>query len=236
MDLYSVWSAAARDQSLTERLGVLSGALRARGEAAPPREDPLAMVARTLTDFVGDGCLVHLLSDDGWLLPVAIELPLETIARDAEVLAAVRAIVFRPQPLTAHAEACRVTETGRAHLVTIVDRDATRAVASPELAAAFEAIGVHSVLFVALRVRGAAIGVLTLVRFSTDAPPYDDQDLATAQALADHAALASNNAGLLESVLCEHGSDPLHAVMFDYKKLVRDEVNPVERLAAAVRA
>jgi len=54
----------------------------------------------------------------------------------------------------------------------------------------------HSVLIVPLAVRGRSLGLLTLTRFRPESPPYDDTDRDLAQNLADHAALAVENARL----------------------------------------
>ena len=55
-----------------DRLHVLSGALRAFAEATTDYERLLNVVARTVSDVVADGCIVRLLSDGGWLTPVAV--------------------------------------------------------------------------------------------------------------------------------------------------------------------
>jgi hypothetical protein len=75
---------ADRIQRLEAQLHVLSGALRTFAEATTDYEHLLNVVARALGGT--DGCVVRLLSDGGWLSPVAIHLPLEPHIRDADAL------------------------------------------------------------------------------------------------------------------------------------------------------
>jgi light-regulated signal transduction histidine kinase (bacteriophytochrome) len=51
-----------------------------------------------------------------------------------------------------------------------------------------------------MQVQGRVIGVLTLYRRQSEQPPFDEEDLALAQDLADRAALAIGNARLLQQV------------------------------------
>src|SRR5258708_7549937 len=57
----------------------------------------------------------------------------------------------------------------------------------------------HTGLMVALRVRGAPIGALSMGRYERARPPFDEHDKELAQTLADHAALAIANARLLRA-------------------------------------
>ena len=228
---------AVKVQSLEEQLGVLSGALRAVADAKTREECPFKLVARTLSDFVGDGCLVHLLSNGEWLTPVALDLPMEEFVPDAVTLGALHALAAAPHHVSVHAAVLPVIGTGKAHLVPRLDIEDLWSAASPELARGFEALGVHSLLIVALRVRGEPLGLLTLVRFAPDSPPFDEEDRDLAQALADHAALAITNAHLLRSALREQSGreplvdsdlDDLHSVRLSYTHQLLDEVSAVD--------
>jgi len=194
---------ADRIRRLEDRLSILSGSLRAFAEATTDYERLLDVVARTLADVVKDGCVVRLLSDGGWLAPVAIHLPIEARVKDAETLAQLRAHVARPHNVNEQSAAKRVLDTGDALLIPRLDLAQLKAGATAEIAHAYETIGIHSILLVALRVRGESIGLLALVRFNADSPPFGEQDREFAQALADHAALAITNARLLRSALHE---------------------------------
>jgi signal transduction histidine kinase/ActR/RegA family two-component response regulator len=184
---------------LQDRLRTLSGALRAFAEATTDYERLLDVVAKTLADVVQDGCVVRLLSEGGWLSPVAIHLPFESCVEDANACARTRAHVAAPRNVGEQSSARRVIETGEPVLIPKVDLSELRSSATPEIVQAYETIGIHSLLLVPLRVRGESIGLLSLVRFTPESPPFDEHDLELAQALADHAALALTNARLLSS-------------------------------------
>ncbi|HKQ69329.1 MAG TPA: ATP-binding protein [Polyangiaceae bacterium] len=186
-------------EQLEERLLVLSASLRAFSEATANYEELLDLVAKRLAEVVGDGCVVRLLSDSGWLTPVAVHMPMETRIHDGDMLARIRAHVAAPHNLVEQTTARRVIDTGEALLVPRLDLDQIRASSTPEITEVYEAIGIHSVLLVALRARGESIGLLSLARFLPRSPPFDDHDRDLAQALADHAALAIVNARLLQT-------------------------------------
>jgi signal transduction histidine kinase/ActR/RegA family two-component response regulator len=191
-----------RIRSLEARLQTLSDTVRAFAEATSDYERLFQVVAQKLSEVVKDGCVLRLLSDDGFLTPVAIHLPIENRVSDEATRQRLREHVAAPRHLSEQASARRVIETGEPLLVPVLDLAQLRASASPDVAHAFETIGIHSLLFVALRVRGASIGLLALVRFETDVP-FSESDAQLAQALADHAALSIDNGRLLKSALHE---------------------------------
>src|SRR6266542_1112250 len=203
VDVSSGISAADRSQHIDDRLRILSAVLRDFAEATADYERLLDVVARKLAEVVKDGCVVRLLSEGGWLSPVAIHMPVEERVRDADVLAQLRAHMSALHNVGEQGAARRVIETGEAVLVPRLDLSQMRSTATPEIVHVYETIGIHSLLLVALRVRGESIGLLALVRFAPGSPPFDEHDRDLAQALADHAALAITNARLLQSALRE---------------------------------
>lgn len=190
---------ADRDPRVEDQFRVLSGALRSFAEATTDYEYLLELVARTLGGK--DGCIVRLLSDGGWLSAVAIHLPLEEHVQDPDALARVRGHVAAPHNVAEHAGLRRVIETGEAVLVPCVNLEEVRSTATPEMVQAYETIGIHSHLLVALRARGESIGSIAVLRFDPALPRFDEYDRDMAQALADHAALAITNSRLLRSAL-----------------------------------
>ncbi len=195
----SLLPAAGPTQGLHSRVALLSGVMRAFAEATDDYEHLLEVVAEKLAEVVKDGCVVRLLTEGGWLSPVAVRLPVEDRVSDPEVLTRLLAHVTAPHNLKEQATARRVIETGDALIVPRLDLDQMRATTSPEIVEAFRIIGIHSFLFVALRVRGESIGLLALIRFDKDSPPFSEDDRDLAQALADHAALAITNARSLQA-------------------------------------
>jgi two-component system cell cycle sensor histidine kinase/response regulator CckA len=173
-----------------DRLHVLSGALRAFAEATTDYERLLEVVARTVSDVVADGCIVRVLSDGGWLTPVAVHLPLEAYVADAHAAAEARTFMTSPRNLAEYAWGQRLIETGEPFILPVLDIAQFRAAVAPEVAKVYETIGIHSMLVVVLRLRGESIGTLTMFRFDPASPAFDDDDRDMAQALADHAALA----------------------------------------------
>jgi signal transduction histidine kinase len=192
-------------RQLEDRFRVLSLSLRSFAEATADYPRLLDVVASNLAEIVKDGCVVRLLEDGGWLSPVAIHMPIEEGIHDPSTIARLRAHMATRRNVSEQASARRVLETGEALLVPRVDLEQLRASSSPEVVRAYETIGIHSLLFVALRVRGESLGLLALVRFLPTSPPFNEQDRELAQVLADHAALAITNAQLLQSALRELG-------------------------------
>jgi two-component system cell cycle sensor histidine kinase/response regulator CckA len=190
---------ARPERRLEDRLRILSRALRQFAEATTDYERLLDVVACTMAEVVADGCIVRLLSDQVWLTPVAYHLPLEARGLDAAAATRIRAFMASPQRVTDYAWGAHLIETGEPFLASPIDLTAVTA----EVAAIYEAIGVHGVLVTVLRVRGESIGTLSLFRFDPASRPFDQGDLEMTQALADHAALAITNARLLQSVLRE---------------------------------
>ncbi len=179
-------------QALDGGLHFLSGALRTFAEATGDYQHLLDVVVRTVGGK--DGCVLRLLSDGGWLSPVATHLPAEGHVRDAQTMAEVRAHVEAPHNVGEHAGLRRVIETGEPVLVPVVDMEQLRATATPQMVWVYETLGIHSHLLVVLRAGGRSIGSLAVFRFGPSLPRFDERDRDLAQALADHAALAISNA------------------------------------------
>jgi signal transduction histidine kinase/ActR/RegA family two-component response regulator len=190
------------DAPFESRFRILSAAFRSFAEATTDYDQLLNVIAFQLATILGDGCVVRILSE-GWLTPVAIHMPIEGQVADRETLERLRAHMLAPRHIGEQSSAADVLETGRALVVPRLDLEAMRATTAPEVAHAYETIGVHSLLFVALRAGGKSIGLLALVRFLPESPPFSDEDRDVAQALADHAALAVTNSRLLKAALRE---------------------------------
>jgi len=88
----------------------------------------------------------------------------------------------------------RVIRTGRRELHADASGLLSAMAGDPEHRATLSALGFGSAILVPLLVRGMAVGSLAL--FSARTRRYDEADLATAQALADHCAVLLENARL----------------------------------------
>jgi GAF domain-containing protein len=193
----------AEIERLENRLTVISETVRAFADATTDYERLLDVVAHRLASVVKDGCVVRVLEADGWLAPLAVHMPIERFIADQEVLNDLKVHMFARRHVSEQASAQRVLETGEALLIPRLDLEQLRASAAPEVARTYELVGIHSVLLVALRIRGQSIGLLSMVRFAPNSLPFNTQDLELAQALADHAALAITNARSLQTALDE---------------------------------
>jgi len=64
-------------------------------KATTDYEALLDVVAKTLAAVVNDGCVVRLLGSDGWLSPVAMDLPFHLRVNDPEAIARLSASATR---------------------------------------------------------------------------------------------------------------------------------------------
>jgi PAS domain S-box-containing protein len=178
---------------LEERLRVLSDATHAFAEATTDSQRLLDTVSRRIAEVIKDCCMMLLLSDDGLTLT-----PAAVFDSDPEVLRQARETLSESMLLAARPLARRVLETGEPLFVPKVDLDDLR---PPRTTVRwFEFVQrnrMHSLLTVALRAHDRSLGMLILARFRRESPPFDEHDLALAQSLATHAALAISNARLL---------------------------------------
>jgi transcriptional regulator with GAF, ATPase, and Fis domain len=167
----TVHESGERPTGAGDSLKIVSGVLRAFAEATTDYGALLDIVARQLAEVVKDGCVVRLLGEDGWLAPVSIHMPLEARIPDAETIERLRAHMSRPHHVSSQGAAKNVLESGEALIVPRLDLAELRQTAAPEIATAYETIGIHSLLLVPLRVRAESIGLLALVRFEASSPP-----------------------------------------------------------------
>lgn len=180
---------------LDARFKLLSDAMHAFAEATIDGQRLVDTIARRLADDIGDSCSVLVLSDDGRVLvPVANHGAHPAAAGAIETLHA-----STPLLLHENVPAKRTLETGEPLLIARVDPVRLRAGAQPAYADLREKVGTHSILLVALRVRGQSLGMLSLTRFRPGSPPFDEGDRDLAQILADHAALAISNSRSYEA-------------------------------------
>ncbi|HEX5166735.1 MAG TPA: ATP-binding protein [Thermomicrobiales bacterium] len=179
---------AARDGGLLQAGGM---ALLAEGSRifaeTLDREQTLEAVARHLATTLGDACLIWLLTDDGeWRRLVAID------HRDPERLARMRSHL--PDDPRHPARGWSLLD-GQTDIYPVVPaEDLPLRIWEPLLPYAREH-PVHSIIAAPLRVRGRVIGA---IRLSRDITPrsYTHDDLLLVEELADHAALAIDNARL----------------------------------------
>lgn len=183
-----------------QRMALLAEASRAFTEASLDLDAVMEIVTRSISTYVGDTCVIRLLSEDGvWLHPVAV-YHCDSDARDLA-----RAHNANASQRAASGAAGIVVRSGKALLVPHVDQRELRASAHPDYIAYLDKVGVTSLIMVPLRVRGKVIGTLGVAR-DHGGEPYTYEDQTLVQELADRAALAVENArlyGVMQAELAE---------------------------------
>lgn len=154
-------------------------------------DSTLQKVASLAVPSFADWATVDLAESDGTLRRVAvahvdpakIELAHEVHRR------------FPPDPTVAQG-VWNILRTGRGEIIPeITDDLLVQSIPDPELLGIMRQLGLKSYIGVPLKVRGKALGVLTFIA-AESGHRYDELDLATAQDLADRAAIAVENAQL----------------------------------------
>jgi PAS domain S-box-containing protein len=172
------------------RLQVLATASRTFGEAQHDINAVLDTVTRTISDVIGDGCVVRLMSTDGkWLRPVAHHHPVP------ELHQLHRKVHLEHRQGVNEGINGQVMRTGRPAFYPTINPKQQKIFRSP-LWKPFEAFGVHSLIAVPLRARGRTFGTIFVFRDRT-AESYTRSDLRMLEDLADRAALAIDSARLI---------------------------------------
>lgn len=180
---------AQEESSTAKRLAFLAEAGRILSSSLD-YETTLRSVARLATPTVADYCIVDLVDEDGSIRRVA------TAHRnpDSEALTA-SLCRFPPDPLLPGGVP-KVLFTGEALLVAEVEEEVLRsATRGEEHLRIVHELGPRSFLIVPLNARGRTLGAITLGYTDSDRR-YGPRDLALAEELAGHAALALDNARL----------------------------------------
>ena len=166
----------------------MSEAVTAFSESAADYERLLDAVARSIAQAVGDACVVALRSEDGQTVT-----PVAMFDADDAIVAKFAPILNVSVPT---GDAKLVTAANKGSLfMPMVDLDQLEGHVHVNLLAFARSIGVHGLMVVPLRSRGAMLGAATVMRHSS-ARAYDEIDLELTEHLANHAALALGNAKL----------------------------------------
>ncbi|MDF3065872.1 MAG: rdhCD, partial [Polyangiaceae bacterium] len=211
-------------RKLQDRLRAISDVTRRFAEETTDYARLLDTVAETLGDTLRDSCMVFLLDDSQQsVTAVAMHAP------DPHVLREFRdSFRDRKIPLAAQPSFHRVITSGEPILAP---RLSATTESSPERARWQEKLGLHSALLVPLQVQGRSLGILSLARFRPESPPFDEQDQELAQNLADHAALALENARLFAAA--EQMTAAVHRSEEARRQFI--EASPIARFVIAVK-
>lgn len=184
-----------RDTTRAEALAELSGQLAAAGL------EPKAVskqVAKLVAGFLGDTAVVRLVYENS--------ASLQQVAffdADVSLLALLRKVITETvAPLDAGNPYSRAFHSGRTVLIDGDDLAVIRAVLTPAARAAFDTVGVTSVLVAPMRARGKVVGTLGLWR-RAGRPAHSVRDQQFVQELADRSGLAIDGAKLVDQLRTE---------------------------------
>ena len=173
-----------------QRLALLAEAGAALGRTLDYRTT-LGEVANLAVPRLADCCIVDIVEPGGVHQLAAVHVRPEVVAEVARLEEAYPADPDEPRSAVGE-----VLRTGVPTLVPELDDSfLDRITRGAEHRSAIRELGMRSVIIVPLVARGRTLGAITLIVDASDRR-YDEQDLATAQGLADRAALAIDNARL----------------------------------------
>lgn len=159
----------------------------------------LANVARLAVPGFGDWCAVDMLTDSGGVKRLAV-----THIDPEKVRWAYELEKRYPVDMSAETGLPHVLRTGKSEFYPEITEAMLEAAAdSAEAYEIMRAVGFTSVMIVPLVARGRTLGAITFVSAESKRH-YTEADLAMAEELAAHAALAVDNARLYEEARTEH--------------------------------
>jgi PAS domain S-box-containing protein len=179
----------ANAEAAVDRLAILSRASRAFSEASRNLPQLLETIAQQVTQDYADACAIMLAAGD------RVELVAEH-HRDGESAALARALLAAAPPKLGEGISGRVAETGESILLPRIDTGHVGAAARPDYRAWVDRFAPSSVIVVALRARGATLGVLSAIRLG-ERKPFGEEDLHLMEELAERAAMAIEGSRLL---------------------------------------
>jgi signal transduction histidine kinase len=176
----------------TRRLRALveSGQLFAEATTDLPRL--LHLVAKCFAELVGDGCNLRLIEGDQ-LVPVAMSHP------DPETERFLREFHDATPLAVGVGISGRVLASGVPYFEPDLDLASFASASTPAFTEVFAKVGITGMIVARLRARGVNLGYLGLFR-NLPGRRYTQDDLLLVQDLADRAALAIDNARLVESL------------------------------------
>ncbi len=181
-----LWQASRRDlaefDQMSTRLELLAGLSKDFAEATSDYFLLLKLIARRLSEVLGELCVLRALSDDGLRFE-------DGAIQHADPEIATSVVSWMGQPKSENGGiACSAVSSGRSLFLPRFTRaDWMREL--PRFVTVLERLDAASAMMVPLLCREKAVGVVTLVR-SANAKPYTQDDLKLVEAIADHAALA----------------------------------------------
>ncbi len=218
-------SELAERKRIADHLRLLSEAAHEFSAATYDFEHLLDVVARRLGEGLGDLCGIRIATEDGeWL-----ESTRAIYHRDPELLALARQGAVAERQRFGEGISGRVAATGDPIITSKASAAEFAAAAEPKYRPFIERLGITTSIVVPLRYRGKVLGVANLVR-NSPGRPYNDDDLEFVRAIADHAAVAVENArsyaaertshaAAVRANEALHDSEVAHRLLFDASPL-----------------
>jgi PAS domain S-box-containing protein len=183
----------AERQRTTERLAFLAEAGR-RLAGSLDLATTLASIARLAVPALGDACFVDLLDDDQRVQRVEV-----AVADPAQAALAAALRRYPPSVANPHSRIGQALRTGQPLLLADVTDDLLQMIAiDAEHLRLLRALAPTAIIIAPLVTNEQRRGALTFVTVAASGRRYGPDDLALAEALAEHAALAADNARLFD--------------------------------------
>jgi len=177
-----------------ERAAMLAEFSQNLAEVTGDSQATLDLVARRVTELIGDTTIIHLVSKDGlYLDPVANYHP------DPASLEHIRELYASVRHGVNEGFAPRIFQTQQALLLPSITMEQIRATIEPRLWPLLDLHSVHSLIIAPLCSQGRITGLLSVMRTQPD-NPYTPEDRDFLQDLVDRAALALSNARLFSDL------------------------------------
>ncbi|WNG41289.1 GAF domain-containing protein [Archangium violaceum] len=185
-------AAEAESRHHAARLRILVDVDRMLAEAGLDLPAVLDVIARKVSEVIGDGCVLQLMAEDGdFLEPVTIHHP------DPEARWLLAGTVHARRQKRGEGLHGSTVSSGRAVLLPDIDVEEARASGGlSEYLPYLDRYGPQSLLVVPLAVKGRVFGTLGVVRDVAGGRPYAEDDQLLLQSLAERAALAIQDARL----------------------------------------
>lgn len=177
----------------SRRLQALAESAQAFAEASPDLRRLLDVIAKRFAELVGEAVNIRLVDGD-LLVPVVTHHP------DPEIDVRLRELHDATPLRVGEGISGRVLETGTPYFAPELDLPRLKQSLAPRFHDVFDRIGIRGMIVTRLRARSTNLGYLALFRMDPRLPPYTHDDLLLVQDLADRAALAIDNAQLVESL------------------------------------
>ncbi|KFA93003.1 GAF domain-containing sensor histidine kinase [Archangium violaceum] len=185
-------SAEAESRRNAARLRSLVDVDKLLAEAGLDLPAVLDVIARKVSEVMGDGCVLQLMAEDGaFLEPVTIHHP------DPEARWLLAGTVHARRQKLGEGLHGSAVSNGRAVLLPDIDVEEARASGGlPEYLPYLDRYGPQSLLVVPLTVKGRVFGSLGVVRDVAGGRPFGEEDQMLLQSLGERAALAIEDARL----------------------------------------